>query len=234
MKLPQALKITFLPLLLALPAEVHATNVEIPNNVTSIGFNEFSGRRDLTDITIPKSVTSIGECAFFYCANLKVITVDPLNPVYSSVDGVLFNKSQTTLILCPGGKAGSYTIPNGVITLDDHAFYASTHITSVIIPNSVTHIGYETFYSCTGLTNVTIGSGVADIGNEAMGNFGWITFHQCPDLTSITVDAQNTNYCSMDGVLFNKSQTTLIKFPEGKAGNYTLPNSSPDRGTCVL
>ena len=42
-----------------------------------------------------------------------------INPVYTSVDGVLFNKSQTTLIQCPAGKAGSYTIPNSVTSIGD-------------------------------------------------------------------------------------------------------------------
>ena len=45
------------------------------------------------------------------------MTVDTNNPAYSSVDGVLFNKSQTTLIQCPGAKTGSYTIPNSVTSI---------------------------------------------------------------------------------------------------------------------
>ena len=56
------------------------------------------------------------------CTSLTGITVDAFNSFYSSVDGVLFNKSQTTLIQCPGGKAGSYTIPNSVTDIGYHAF----------------------------------------------------------------------------------------------------------------
>ena len=67
--------------------------------------------------------------------------MDALNSVYSSVDGVLFNKSQTTLIQYPGGKAGSYTIPNSVTSIGDYAFSGCTSLTSVTIPNSVTSIG---------------------------------------------------------------------------------------------
>ena len=207
-------------LLLVLPAAVRAQQFTIPNSDTSVGLGEFQGSH-WNNITVPASITSINDGGFVNCGSLRTITVDPLNPNYSSMDGVLFNKSHTRLITCPEGKAGSYTVPNGVITLADQAFYACFHITSVIIPNSVTSIGYETFYTCPALTNVTIGSDVTNIGSAS----GWITFKQCPSLTEIMVDAHNSVYSSVDGVLFDKSQTTLIKFPEGKVGNYTLPNS---------
>ena len=91
------------------------------------------------------------------------ITVDALNSVYSSVDGVLFNKSQTTLIQYPGGKAGSYTIPNSVTSIGDCAFDGCTSLTSVTIPNSVTSIGDCAFDYCTSLTSVTIPSSVTNI-----------------------------------------------------------------------
>ena len=85
-----------------------------------------------------------------YCTSLTAITVDALNSAYSSVDGVLFNKSQTTLIQYPAGKAGtSYTIPNSVTSIGDSAFSGCTSLTSVTIATSVTSIGDEAFYDCT-------------------------------------------------------------------------------------
>ena len=90
--------------------------------VTSIGSNAFLRCFSLSSVTIPASVINIGENAFCDCTSLTAITVDALNPTYSSVDGVLFDKSQTTLIQCPGGKAGSYAIPNSVTSIGDHAF----------------------------------------------------------------------------------------------------------------
>jgi len=63
--------------------------------------------------------------------------VEALNSFYSSVDGVLFNKSQTTLIQYPGGKAGAYIIP-GSVTSIGIAFSRCTNLTSVTIPSSVT------------------------------------------------------------------------------------------------
>jgi formylglycine-generating enzyme required for sulfatase activity len=104
----------------------------------------------LTSVTIGNGVTSISEGAFWDCTKLSLkissgvmsitgwnlagirgltaIEVDPLNPVYSSIDGVLYDKDQTTVILCPRGKLGS-----------------------VAVPGSVTSIAYEAFKNCVGL-----------------------------------------------------------------------------------
>ncbi len=103
--------------------------------------------------------------------------MDVLNSVYSSVDGVLFNQSKTLLIQFPGGKAGSYTIPNSVISVGDYAFSEALSLTSVTIPNSVTSIGGEAFFYCTSLTSVMIGNGVTSIGE--------IAFYSCTNLTGV-------------------------------------------------
>ena len=72
--------------------------------------------------------------------------MDANNPAYSSVAGVLFDKNQTTLIQYPGGKAGSYTIPDSVTSIGGAAF-ACCSLTSVTIPDSVTSIGELAFDS---------------------------------------------------------------------------------------
>lgn len=65
----------------------------------------------LTSITIGSNVKKVGEYSFFACISLGRITVDPGNSIYSSLDGILFNKNQSKLLQYPGGKVGSYTIP---------------------------------------------------------------------------------------------------------------------------
>ena len=194
------------------------TNVTIPNSVTNIGASAFSGCCSLISATIGSNVISIGPDAFSCCLSLIVITVDTNNLLYSSLAGVLFDKSQTTLVECPGGKAGSYTIPGGVTSIGDGAFANCTSLTNVTIPDSVTTIGFDAFFECYGLTNITIPSSVTSIGFDAFAN--------CYTLTAITVDTNNLLYSSLAGVLFDKSTNTLIEYPGGKAGSgYTIPGS---------
>ena len=160
------------------------TSVTIPESVTSIGESAFSGCSSLTGVTIPESVTSIGEYVFQYCSNLANIQVESGSATYASADGVLFDKNQTTLLTYPGGKTGTYDIPESVTSIGDRAFFYCD-LTSVTIPSGVTSIGYDAFCGCSSLTDVTIPSGVTSIGDCA--------FFYCYNLTSVTIPSSVTS-----------------------------------------
>jgi sugar phosphate isomerase/epimerase len=154
------------------------TNVTFAYGVTSIGTNAFQSCGSLTSVTIPGSVTNIAPDPFERCP-LTAITVDTNNPAYSSMNGVLFDITQSTLIEYPGGVGGSYMIPASVTSIGYGAFEACTSLTNITIPNSVTSIGVAAFISCTGLTNVAIPANVTIIGTNA--------FYGCSSLTSVTI-----------------------------------------------
>ncbi|MGO5113269.1 leucine-rich repeat protein, partial [Oscillospiraceae bacterium LCP25S3_E10] len=155
------------------------TSVTIPSSVKEIGDWAFNGCTGLTSITIPSSVKEIGGSAFRGCTSLKSITVDKNNKNYTSVNGVLFNKNKTEILVYPYAKGSSYVIPSSVTKIGDSAFFGCTGLTSVTIPSSVTEIDEYAFSGCTGLTSVTIPSSVKEI--------GWFAFGGCTGLTSITI-----------------------------------------------
>ncbi|MCL2087413.1 MAG: leucine-rich repeat protein [Oscillospiraceae bacterium] len=181
--------------LIQYPGGKEGSGYTIPNSVRSIGEGAFEGCVGLTSVTIPDSVTSIGFGAFAWCDMLTEIKVSANNQYFTDIDGVLFNKSVTELIQYPGGKQGS----------------------SYTIPNSVTTIGWGAFEGCQELTVITIPDSVTSIEERA--------FYWCTGLTEIKVSANNQYFTDIDGVLFNKAATTLITYPPGRQGGYTIPNS---------
>ncbi len=191
------------------------TSLTIGSSVVSIGLEVFCYCSGLTSVTIPDSVLKIGFSAFMACSQLMQINVDDSNANYSSLEGVLFNKAKTALIQYPGGKSGAYPIPGSVTEIMDIAFAGCSGLTSVFIPDSVIMIG-EASFSSTGLTSVTIPNSVTTIEIR--------TFFGCTDLTKINVDAANSNYSSLDGVLFNKTKTEIVQYPGGRTGAYIIPD----------
>jgi hypothetical protein len=134
----------------------------------------------MTSVTIPSSVTNIEDETFGACFLLTTITVDTNNPAYSSADGVLFNKSQTTLVEYPTVKAGSsYMIPDSVSSIEYGAFLFCNNLTNVTIPDSVIAIGDSAFSACNNLVTVTLPNGITNIGNSA--------FDLCEHLASVTI-----------------------------------------------
>ena len=182
--------------------------------VTGIGDYAFYGT-SLTSVMIPSSITNIGYQVFANCTVLTNITVETNSPAYSSLAGVLFNQSQTTLVAFPSGRHGSYPIPAGVTSIGDSAFWA-TSLTNVILSTNVVNIADEAF-RFGALSSVAIPNSVTNIGARA--------FASAYNLTNITVDASNPAYSSVAGVFFNKSQTTLLQCPGGFLDSYTIPLS---------
>ena len=125
--------------------------------VTSIAIDAFQDSV-LTDITLPGSITNLvnwyyGIGAFEGCLTLTAINVDAANPTYSSVNGVLFDKSQTTLLLYPPVLTGHFTIPAGVTRIGNDAFIGCS-LTEVTIPSSLSYIGVAAFANSANLTKV--------------------------------------------------------------------------------
>jgi hypothetical protein len=150
------------------------------NNVNKIDTGAFYGCDSLTSVNIGSRVTAAGNdirATFGTSTNLTAINVDSGNTVYSSADGVLYNKNKTTLVAFPIGKAGVFTIPNSVTTIGHAAFWCAVRLANVTIPNTVKIIEGQAFQS-SGISSIIIGNGVTSI--------EWGAFDNCESLTNVT------------------------------------------------
>ena len=219
------------------------TAVTLPSTMKKIGTNAFAECEQLESVTLNEGLETIGALAFYNCVSLKTIhlpasltqlhynafvgctlsfTVDEANTVYSAVDGVLFNKDKTTLLQYKLGNT-EYSVPQGVTSIEEYAFYKCAALTNVEIPNSVTTIGNYAFSDCTGLTSIDIPNSVTSIDYAFIGCTGLTSvkipnsvtsindaFDGCTSLTSIEIPSSVT---SMDGAFYGCTGLTSIEIP---------------------
>ncbi len=124
----------------------------VPDGVTHITFGSLDGSESintkLKTVTIPKSVREIDLNTFMYIENVTAINVAEGNEAFSSLDGVLFNKNKTALIVYPKAKVSEeYVIPDTVETICSDAFYQA-ETKKVVIPDSVRNVEPYAFDIC--------------------------------------------------------------------------------------
>lgn len=148
--------------LLCYPSGKETENYTIPSTVTKIYDDSFVGAQFLKSVTIPQSVTTMAvweddenPCNFVNCPQLMTINVDAKNKYFSSIDGVLFNKSATKIIAYPSGRGDrEYTIPTTVTTIAEESFTGAGVLEEVIVPGSVTLIETYAMDLCTSLDKI--------------------------------------------------------------------------------
>jgi len=145
--------------------------VTLPEGVERIGFAAFDGCRSLKRIELPASAVSIAYHFRFAadCPALEEIGVSPDNPVYASLDGVLYDKPMTTLLAYPIGRLeSSFTVPAGVKAIASEAFSGCRALSSVLLPDGLEFIDTCAF-RFSGLEKIALPASVRAIGDSAFG-----------------------------------------------------------------
>ena len=211
-------------------------SISIPNGLNSIEYYAFNGCKTLSSVTIPNSVNYIYEGAFYNCPALKTLTI-PAS--VSSINKEAFSgttsMNNVTVYYNPncsyysiGNSIKTVIIPSGVTEIKRGAFtYYYPNIQTVSISNTVKTIRAYAFNYCPKIKSLIIPKEVTTIETNA--------FADCTGLESINVSSENKNYCSVDGILFNKYKTVLMKYPANKTGSgYSIPNTVTTIDECAF
>ena len=223
------------------------TSVTIPDGVENIGMYAFYKCGSLASVTIPDSVTDIGRCAFSGCENLTQVIIDDLgawnqicfgessaNPLAIAgrlyCNGTDVTERDATLSTCHINNLAAYCrqdyyrtdvwrillydVTNPTFDMD-RLFINGEAVTDLVIPEGVSRIGYGAFFCCHALKTVTIPASVTEIATAA--------FAGCSNLEAFFVDANNPNYCAINGMLYTKDGKTLLC---GKNGDVAIPEGT--------
>ena len=160
---------------------------------------------------------------------------------YTSLGGVIYNSDMTELIFCPAGMTGTVTVPKSVKKISDYAFNLCTELAGIKFEegSALEEVGYWAFRQCVSLGSIALPDSVHTIGEGAfmrcdsltsftipasLKEFNQSIIESCGALASLEVSAQNTNYKSIDGVLFSADGKTLLLYLSTRPGtSYAIP-----------
>lgn len=222
--------------------------------ITSIS-KVFSGCSSLKSFNIPASLQYLKPEDFEGCTSLEKFTISEGNTYFEVFDDAVYKKlSKTsnpdeydyTLILYPKGKVtDEVSFPEGLTVIGNGSFKDCTGVKSISVPEGVTQLDMNAFYGCTSLEKVSIPSSITDykktdyyesynglIYYSTGGSFsptqpyGSAGFENCPALKEINVSEENEMLSSVDGVLMNKDQTMIFRYPSGREETtYAIPST---------
>lgn len=185
------------------------TGIVLPDSVISVESGAFYGCTALESVTLSKSLHNLGESAFYGCTALTAIDIP------DTVMGIPAS--------CFSGCSAlqDFQLPESLISIGESAFYGTIGPDVLEFPPDLNTIEGTAFAYCTGIQSVHLTKEIVTLGDYV--------FDGCSALQSITVDKDNTAFCDMDGVLFDKSLRTLLKYPAAKANSdYTVPAGVSD------
>ena len=142
---------------LAFASNYFLMEVMLGDHLEEVGSYAFARCSSLSFVSLPAQTTRLGVSPFHDCTMLLEIEVDPNNPCYSSIDGILYNKEQTQLIQYPAGLYDDfYKVPDTVREIAENACYDAQDLEVLKIPAGIRKIGDMAFAFCDQLRDVEI------------------------------------------------------------------------------
>lgn len=197
--------------------------VDLPDTISTLGASAFYGTV-IEQITVPINLTTCGyqsgsyngfngglDGVFSGCQNLKKV-IFPMG-IEEIPDGILANSMGNVPIT-------EIIIPDSVKKIGKYAFLGLDYLENIELPEQLAYIGDSAFYYCRKLKYIDIPKYVNYIGSEC--------FRYCDQINVYNVDPFNNQYCSLDGVLYSKDLTKLIRFPSARTGIFYVDDKVID------
>ena len=235
--------------------------MKLGDSVETIGYCAFEDCAALEELYIGSNVTTLGGDVFYGCAALK-LSLSPDNKAYSMIDGVLYNKDVTEMVYYPMSRVGDYVMPNTVTSMC--SMQNLTNLTGITLSAAYTDYfsGECTFYGCVNLKSINVDKDnpvyssldgvlynkdmteVEGVPQSKSGQYvvpASVTYipldsmKECTELESIAVQEGSETYTSLDGVLYSKDMSALVKYPPAKQGTeYTVNESTKEIRDCAF
>ena len=203
----------------------HLKKILWPDTMWEVGDAALNRCYELESFTLGSETNEIKSGAFEYCTALsnieltpKILYIDTRAFANSGLTEISIPKEIETIAnqafyKCEALKKIDFS--DGVKEIKEAAFSYCSALKEIHLSKVLTKIGKEAFYACSSLTEITLPKKLINIGEDAFG--------ACKALKEIKVEAGNTAFTSIDGVLFNKEKTTLLTFPFANTANYQVP-----------
>lgn len=202
---------------------IYVDSVTIPDTVTTISESAFADNITLEEVKFGANshLKLIDKWAFQNCRSLKSVTIPA--SVETIAEGAFVNTKKG--LGYDRDYTNTYSLESIIFTedsklklIDQWAFQGQKALKSIVLPDSLEKIGYGAFNQCTALTKINIPKNVNEIGA-----FAFQMVCEGGNISEITVDEDNTNFKSVDGVVFSKDIKTIVAYPVAKSGRYNIP-----------
>lgn len=213
--------------LISYPAGKQDEKYTVPDWVTAINAAAFSENPFISEITLSENITEISGNPFCGCINLNNIFVSPFNQNFECQNNIFLNSQKRELIAYLwNSDQERFSVPSGIISIGNEAFYKHTELTSINLPDTLIYIG-DAAFAQSGLTSITFPKNVISLGDSVcsgcpdlktvvfpskLSKIGKYAFSECRSLESVTLP--KTLNVIGDGAFFQCEALSELKLPE--------------------